>query len=1264
MIPGEVLPVTVVQTLDDGHYTALLEVSDGVHTASDTVELTVVNAEPVATGAVDAPTAGGVALLTASFTELGPLDTHAASVDWGDGSAPEEVPISAEGTGWGSLYAAHVYANAGSYPISATIADDDGGTSTIALTSSSVEVGRSVAIWATSATGNGVDWTGGGGSVSGLVHSNGGIRVKGAGKSLVGGVEYGTTVSLPGGTVVDPPAVKVSAGTAPVTFTVDDYRPGGAAAIAAGLDYHDMTSACDGGEWEVESCDDDDSCGWGDDDDDEECLPPGLYWAPCDVHLHTLVGAYTFVSDGQVQVDGEGAALTPFVDGLVLLGAGTGDAVQISGSDSTFSGYVSAPSATVRVSGSDHRFVGGLLADAVRLSGSRLTIQGTDATPPATTTAPPLLAPELLVTLDLAPVDALAAEPVTSTVTVENASALLLVQTVVGVVNDGLVDATLSEGTVVLEGLDPTTGAWTALPAQTLDVRPLQGGSAAFAGTVVAPGATALFGAEIQAALSPEDVQALLDPTRTAQVRASASLAGYGLRTLTRYGEDLAPALRTQGGTLSEVSVTLTTVDGTTRVYVPTPSTLGPGELAVLAVEAPAPGPAPLGSTEPAANYLGRLHALDGTGLGTLASARSVGGVGLVLGPQELQLGTLHVPVIDGDLLAATVGIGGQPLSVSVELANRSTVDASNVLAEGAVGDEPATSALGPVGLASGGEDPKGGLVPTTREAPINPMRGRGNRRRLFSSHLVYVSMIPRGLRQRQAGSRPSRGGRDATRRSSPTGVLRIHQAREDSAPAHPAAHPVLRQQKPRSLAQSPRSGPVLRQHGPARGRSGYPERARVSNSRPWLFGGRPLEDSEMAARTPLNIDLNLENLRCFDEGDGIGSAEPYLWSVFFKVDGDTVALGDDLQLHGTATVIGTPGSHGNLGDTDVDAGDNVPVPSAIGHLATSLTPIPVPAWLAELGTPDVGGVVGVAVVLMEEDNVTDAGAEAGHAALNTFVQQAIDGLIPTLGIAHPEVTDEDIAALTDGAESAIADAIEAAQSGWDNFVSWLNADDQIGNAVFTFTHDQLVEDVSVDFSKRWSNEGDWELTGNIIGVAPCAVEMSMRMMRVHGIVDPGVSDKAAEAIRAWRKSQFAGNRELGAWWALATRNTAAIARLMHRDPAFTKQVVVPALVGVAAAVTQPGRPIPEPTFAALEKVLNHLRDEGPRRLRIDAKAAVGMLPKLAGADLDQAKATLGAHPPSRRLDRKGGKPRAGAVKPATKPAKAAAKPKKTAKGR
>ncbi len=235
-----------------------------------------------------------------------------------------------------------------------------------------------------------------------------------------------------------------------------------------------------------------------------------------------------------------------------------------------------------------------------------------------------------------------------------------------------------------------------------------------------------------------------------------------------------------------------------------------------------------------------------------------------------------------------------------------------------------------------------------------------------------------------------------------------------------------------------------------------------------------------------LTVTVKLSNLHCFDEADGPGTAEPYLWTLFFKVDGETVRLNDQAALEGVAVVDRRNGAHGNLLHTNVDAGNDLPIPPAIGEWTTTLKPIPLSDAAKGIlqpvspGIVDLPATIGVLCVLMEEDGLTDSSVLAGYDALASAFTSELNQQISFVNMAHQEIDNEAInEAIGKAVEAAVRSNLNGFETIWAGIVG---PDQQIGSENFTFKSDTIVTTQPTSLSKRWSSDaGDWEITGEIM---------------------------------------------------------------------------------------------------------------------------------------------------------------------------------------
>lgn len=119
-----------LSALDDGMSVVGLLVDDNDEgTATDGATITVLNVSPTVADATAEVDEGSLFTADLNFTDPGTVDTHSATINYGDGSPIESVDAAAGGV----VPLSHSYVNDGSYSISVTVTDDDLGTGTGAV---------------------------------------------------------------------------------------------------------------------------------------------------------------------------------------------------------------------------------------------------------------------------------------------------------------------------------------------------------------------------------------------------------------------------------------------------------------------------------------------------------------------------------------------------------------------------------------------------------------------------------------------------------------------------------------------------------------------------------------------------------------------------------------------------------------------------------------------------------------------------------------------------------------------------------------------------------------------------------------------------------------------------------------------------------------------------------------------------------------------------------------------------------------------------
>ncbi|MEM7704735.1 MAG: choice-of-anchor Q domain-containing protein [Pseudomonadota bacterium] len=320
--------------------------------------------EPLEVEASDETIAVGTPLeISGVITDLGDF-TETVTVDWGDGTS-ETLDLTEDNETL-TFVAEHEYEEANADI--AVVVTASFGTEFEQSKTLEINVIGPVGLWAQDRWSWGIDWSGGSGTVEGLMHSNSDIRITGSDKTINGPTRYADRLIVRGRRqefAVEPE--QVDRAPWPFSYKIGDYRPGGAVAEALGDDFHDMTHECNRwGWWRL-----------------KRNAAPGLYWVPCDVFVEgsRVEANVTIVSNDNIRITGSRHKITPFVDDLAFFtNIFSSNAIRFSASRTEIGGYMIARRGRARLNGSRQDVGCGVAAAELLISSSQRTF-GQDCAP-------------------------------------------------------------------------------------------------------------------------------------------------------------------------------------------------------------------------------------------------------------------------------------------------------------------------------------------------------------------------------------------------------------------------------------------------------------------------------------------------------------------------------------------------------------------------------------------------------------------------------------------------------------------------------------------------------------------------------------------------------------------------------------------------------------------------------------------------------------------------------------------------------------------
>lgn len=226
---------------------------------------------------------------------------------------------------------------------------------------------------------------------------------------------------------------------------------------------------------------------------------------------------------------------------------------------------------------------------------------------------------------------------------------------------------------------------------------------------------------------------------------------------------------------------------------------------------------------------------------------------------------------------------------------------------------------------------------------------------------------------------------------------------------------------------------------------------------------------------TNIKVSFNLNHFYYHNENYEWTNEMPYFWFSFFKIDGTTCKLNENLTLEGVPTLYNPLKKMMGINSIEADKQDIIQIPRELGREEFTLKSISVPDFVSNSNIPDMESHIGCIAVLMNEDCAMNDEKNNYAEILKSTSQKYLHDLIPILD-ENQSVIDLHLNNLKEEIEINIKKESNKNQSFWKR----LTSENIIDTTIWKFSSDELISLNYASLTKFWGTEGLWELSGKI----------------------------------------------------------------------------------------------------------------------------------------------------------------------------------------